>query len=869
MVAAQQPSRKCISRAPSVVGGVWVRHKASKKAASAALLHSTTSELGPAAGYRASQTAQAEPATVTVEVSPQLEAERLSKGSSTTEVHSSFKTSCPETGENYARYKHRLPPTCEEGRDSVVVCASKKRSGKTHSSCTPSPVGSTSVVKANRGTVPKPSALHECRASTRCRELEPCCAQDSSQGLYPHGSVVQQATVQVRIQKFKQLQKAMVSCKTERCCPAPPPSVTDVALRSQQDSLTRLYSVGGECCGASVSVEAAFYVNGFALSAPYCASYVLRVFTMPTCCVPGCTSGYRKSETARHFFCAPRDTDQRAAWDHAIPRADKKLSNTSRVCDMHFHEKDILKTFTHIINGKKVEITRGKWNLVEGCVPQIFPNLPAYLSKPATRKQKLRDTSGTLSGISSAKKERLSPSTSPEEGEEDKRALFVERCVVVAEDMTITVSGRGRLAKSPDNVDTVAQLAELLENIEKLKVCSGCPNSSAGSLVSNDCEVLTDSPNCGPCSKLWLKLCKQVSLEKLKKKQRADMLKKRATRAAVRRSKLLKNAGPHKVSFDHFRLLYKMEENNQLKVVPKLTASHINPSNLQKMSVQLATQLFSRSVAIGFSIYREQNTPEFENTHGTESFTLLLNNVFDALNARIPAEGIRKDSRQIQVLKDFLNMLNETEQQCRQTNTKMFASQMTVESLRVTLMSVLDIIDIMHSKGVPYVLTAKLNQDPLERFFGVVRTFGGDEDHPTITSFSQVFRLLSLHTPLKMAIRGNNCTGESDPVLISLEKTLNSKKMLALTEKQKRNKQLDSLLKSITLQDHPTSALEHGYNRAGAQDIGEALSERLPTTRFRLLAEACCAASATKPEAAPAPRDGSADAGSFATDLVL
>lgn len=128
-----------------------------------------------------------------------------------------------------------------------------------------------------------------------------------------------------------------------------------------------------------------------------------------------------------------------------------------------------------------------------------------------------------------------------------------------------------------------------------------------------------------------------------------------------------------------------MEENNQLKVVPKLTASHINPSNLQKMSVRLATQvhilvaerhtctyycflsacsliytpnfvfqLFSRSVAIGFSIYREQNTPEFENTHGTESFTLLLNNVFDALNARIPAEGIRKDSRQIQVKKTLL-----------------------------------------------------------------------------------------------------------------------------------------------------------------------------------------------------------------------
>lgn len=58
-------------------------------------------------------------------------------------------------------------------------------------------------------------------------------------------------------------------------------------------------------------------------------------------------------------------------------------------------------------------------------------------------------------------------------------------------------------------------------------------------------------------------------------------------------------------------------------------------------------------------------------------------------------------------------MLNSKEKSCKENTTKMFASQMTAESLRVTL-SVLDIIKLLHKKGVPYVLTVKLNQDALE-----------------------------------------------------------------------------------------------------------------------------------------------------------
>ncbi|KAH8027862.1 hypothetical protein HPB51_010829 [Rhipicephalus microplus] len=159
-----------------------------------------------------------------------------------------------------------------------------------------------------------------------------------------------------------------------------------------------------------------------------------------------------------------------------------------------------------------------------------------------------------------------------------------------------------------------------------------------------------------------------------------------------------------------------------------------------------------------------------------------------------------EENQQLKVIIEFLDMLNSTEEESVNNNTKLFASQMTTESLRVTLMSVIDIITWPHNKDVRYVLTAKLNQDPLERFFGVVRSFGGDEDHSTITHFGQIFRLLSLYTPLKMATKGN-CTSEADPVLVSVKHSLSAKKLEALSRKEDHQRKLATVIGQIELQE--------------------------------------------------------------------
>ncbi|KAH6930019.1 hypothetical protein HPB50_007965 [Hyalomma asiaticum] len=133
------------------------------------------------------------------------------------------------------------------------------------------------------------------------------------------------------------------------------------------------------------------------------------------------------------------------------------------------------------------------------------------------------------------------------------------------------------------------------------------------------------------------------------------------------------------------------------------------------------------------------------------------------------------------IIKQFLDVLNVTEENALEKSTKLFASQLTTESLRVTLLSTLDIISYLFDKEAVYVLTAKLNQDPLERHFGLARSFGGDESHPTVVNFTQIFRLLSLYTSItsitvhihhiKTALRGS-VQGEPNAVLVSVEDTL-------------------------------------------------------------------------------------------------
>ena len=121
---------------------------------------------------------------------------------------------------------------------------------------------------------------------------------------------------------------------------------------------------------------------------------------MPTCSAPGCRSGYASEENScdrRHFFKPPNDPAVLKAWTAAIPRKAFQVTVKTYICDLHFESEELITCYEHIVGGNVVKIPRGRWTLKPGALPQIFPNIPAHLSKPTASKRrrkppKLRET---------------------------------------------------------------------------------------------------------------------------------------------------------------------------------------------------------------------------------------------------------------------------------------------------------------------------------------------------------------------------------------------------------------------------------------------------------------------------------------------
>lgn len=60
-------------------------------------------------------------------------------------------------------------------------------------------------------------------------------------------------------------------------------------------------------------------------------------------------------------------------------------------------------------------------------------------------------------------------------------------------------------------------------------------------------------------------------------------------------------------------------------------------------------QIFSKSMSQGIQFYKSKNFQGFENCEETIEFTNIMNDLFDVLNRKFPAEGIREESKDIKV----------------------------------------------------------------------------------------------------------------------------------------------------------------------------------------------------------------------------
>ncbi|KAH8041107.1 hypothetical protein HPB51_013767 [Rhipicephalus microplus] len=318
---------------------------------------------------------------------------------------------------------------------------------------------------------------------------------------------------------------------------------------------------------------------------------------MPTCFVPGCTSGYKSNPEKRHFFAPPSDPQLLERWVRAIPRADKLLSKTCKVCDVHFMQHDIVKTYKHAIDGQVVEIDRGCWALQPEAVPCQFPNVPSYLSKTIKRRRSPKDRASLPNKVvlvatpsdeyqqevpdpvhdidfaqivENGSSLKLPKNWRMADLEEDtgkpRQVIFYKagmkddvyailKSVAIHEDLTYVIHANGRLLRSWDaeiNIFSAQDVEAIVQIVHAKQFCRGCPlidvtNSSrvtkkvGGRLHHNDCAVLTDADKevCAACANLTKSLKRKATSTRSKRKVpvAASALRKRLIRATAARER--------------------------------------------------------------------------------------------------------------------------------------------------------------------------------------------------------------------------------------------------------------------------------------------------------------------------------------------
>ncbi|KAL3257980.1 hypothetical protein MRX96_016748 [Rhipicephalus microplus] len=117
----------------------------------------------------------------------------------------------------------------------------------------------------------------------------------------------------------------------------------------------------------------------------------------------------------------------------------------------------------------------------------------------------------------------------------------------------------------------------------------------------------------------------------------------------------------HEVHHLHYSALLEYEEQQAgLRAVPKLTRAHIFPNAFQKMSVQLAVQLFSGSTVSAMEFYsKQEGCQKLHNSGGTYDFTKQMNDLFDCLNPRRPQDVQYNEAEHIATLKASIMWLED------------------------------------------------------------------------------------------------------------------------------------------------------------------------------------------------------------------
>lgn len=221
----------------------------------------------------------------------------------------------------------------------------------------------------------------------------------------------------------------------------------------------------------------------------------------------------------------------------------------------------------------------------------------------------------------------------------------------------------------------------------------------------------------------------------------------------------------------------------------KMTRAHLDLSR-NKMNVSIASQTFSNSVASSFTSLMERKHPDFQECAGTIDFTIKINTLFDIMNSDIyRPDNLYKSpitpstkSAIFQFLDDMTDYLQKLTLENgtlivnseKKVGFKGFIMDIAVVKLMYT--------QLVETKVLQTLPVRKLNQDPLESFFGRCRSYSvlGNNTNPTVQQFCAAFRKILVNNEITSPAFAN-CRDTLDLLYVSSRRP-NKSNLIAATD---------------------------------------------------------------------------------------
>lgn len=229
-------------------------------------------------------------------------------------------------------------------------------------------------------------------------------------------------------------------------------------------------------------------------------------------------------------------------------------------------------------------------------------------------------------------------------------------------------------------------------------------------------------------------------------------------RNCIGMKKTLYDSTGNLIQWKFFELLEELRSKYAI-ATHKITKKHIMfEKNI--MNVSLATELLSESAAKSMRKYANLPATKhlFEGSEPTAEFSIKCNNVFDIFNSKHECEQnifkspINEHSKEenFTYLDNFVEYIKGLSIHSQDKSILYSQRKTAFLGFIINIANVKEIYNsYVETKCIPNLRTRDLNQDPLENFFGRIRTTClGNNDNPTVEQFCAAYRKILVCTEL-------------------------------------------------------------------------------------------------------------------------